>query len=141
MARKSFEYNDLPMPGISQKFPLHSHPAEMEPLLPGEHRLGPLLEQAHDLMRSASRLAGMCQPEALLGLRDLLRAMHSYYSNKIEGQHTLPAEIEQALRNDYASDADKARRQRLALPTWPPKPAWNCTRRNGTGTASGRHAC
>jgi hypothetical protein len=40
--------------------------------------------------------------------------MNSYYSNKIEGQHTLPLEIEQALRNDYAKDADKARRQRLA---------------------------
>ncbi|GHC99104.1 hypothetical protein GCM10007320_55390 [Pseudorhodoferax aquiterrae] len=103
------------MPPISQKFALYSHPSEMEPLLPGEHRLGPLLEQAHDLMRSGGRLAGMCQPEALRGLRSQLRAMHSYYSNKIEGQHTLPAEIEQALRNDYASDADKARRQRLAL--------------------------
>ncbi|WP_326542129.1 hypothetical protein [Pseudorhodoferax sp.] len=50
------------MASISQKFSFYSHPAEMEPLLPGEHRLGPLLEQAHDLMRSAGRLAGMCQP-------------------------------------------------------------------------------
>lgn len=41
--------------------------------------------------------------------------MNSYYSNKIEGQHTLPLEIEQALHDDYAQDADKARRQRLAL--------------------------
>jgi Fic family protein len=45
----------------------------------------------------------------------MLRAMNSYYSNRIEGQHTLPLEIEQALRNDYSLDADKARRQRLAL--------------------------
>lgn len=87
----------------------------MEPLLPGAHRLGPLLEQAGDLIRAADQLAGMCQPGALSGLRALLRAMASYYSNKIEGQHTLPLEIEQALRNDYAADADKARRQRLAL--------------------------
>ena len=99
----------------SQKFQLYTHPAEMEPLLPGEHRLAPLLEQAHDLIRSADRLAGMCQPGALVGLRRLLRAMNSYYTNRIEGQHTLPLEIEQALRNDYASDADRARRQRLAL--------------------------
>jgi Fic family protein len=48
-------------------------------------------------------------------LRTLLRAMNSYYSNKIEGQHTLPLELEQALRNDYSQDADKARRQRLAV--------------------------
>lgn len=99
----------------SQKFQLYNHPSEMEPLLPGEHRLGPLLERAHDLIRSADRLAGMCQPGALSGLRGLLRAMNSYYTNRIEGQHTLPMEIEQALRNDYAPDADKARRQRLAL--------------------------
>ena len=99
----------------SQPFHLYDSPSQMEPLLPGEHRLGPLLEQAHDLIRRADQLSGLCQPEALGGLRRLLRAMNSYYSNKIEGQHTLPLEIEQALRNDYAKDADKARRQRLAL--------------------------
>lgn len=103
------------MKGKSQKFPFFDDPAQMEPLLPGEHRLGGLLEQAHDLIRSADQLAGKCQPGALQGLRGLLRAMNSYYSNRIEGQHTLPAEIEQALRNNYAADADKARRQRLAL--------------------------
>jgi Fic family protein len=99
----------------SQTFPLYDHPAQMEPLLPGEQRLAPLLEQAHDLFRRADRLSGLCQPGALAGLRGLLRAMNSYYSNKIEGQHTLPLEIEQALHNHYAQDADKARRQRLAL--------------------------
>lgn len=103
------------MQAKSQNFQLYDHPAQMEPLLPGEHRLAPLLEQAHDLFRRADRLSGLCQPGALSGLRGLLRAMNSYYSNKIEGQHTLPLEIEQALRNDYAQDADKARRQRLAL--------------------------
>jgi Fic family protein len=103
------------MGGKSQKFELHDHPAQMEPLLPGEHKLGPLLERAHDLQRAADRLAGLCQPGALVDLRVLLRAMNSYYSNKIEGQHTLPLELEQALRNDYSQDADKARRQRLAL--------------------------
>jgi Fic family protein len=51
----------------------------------------------------------------LSDLRLLLRSMNSYYSNRIEGQHTLPLEIEQALRNDYSQDQDKARRQRLAV--------------------------
>ena len=99
----------------SQTFPLYDHPSQMEPLLPADHRLGPLLEQAHDLIRQSERLAGWSQANALPGLRRLLRAMNSYYSNKIEGQHTLPLDIEQALRNDYAQDADLARRQRLAL--------------------------
>lgn len=103
------------MASKSQKFQLYDHPAQMEPLLPAEHKLGPLLELAHDLQRAADRLAGLCQPGALADLRVLLRAMNSYYSNKIEGQHTLPLEIEQALHNDYSHDADRARRQRLAL--------------------------
>ncbi len=99
----------------SQKFQLYDHPAQMEPLLPSEARLAPALERAHDLIRQADRLAGWNAGGAPSGLKLMLRAMNSYYSNKIEGQHTLPLEIEQALRNDYASDADKARRQRLAL--------------------------
>lgn len=99
----------------SQKFELYDHPQQMEPLLPSEAALGSVLERAHDLIRQADRLSGWGRAGGLSDLRQLLRAMNSYYSNKIEGQHTLPLEIEQALRNDYAQDADKARRQRLAL--------------------------
>ena len=79
---------------ISQAFALYDHPSQMEPLLPAEHRLGPLLERAHDLIRHSERLAGWSPAGALPGLRRLLRAMNSYYSNKIEGQQTLPLEIE-----------------------------------------------
>ncbi len=96
----------------SQKFVFYQDPSQMEPLLPSEGQLGPLLERASDLQRAVPDLAAS---GALPELRKLLRAMNSYYSNKIEGQHTFPFEIEQALRNDYSSDADKARRQRLAL--------------------------
>ena len=126
------------MSSKSQKFQMFDHPALMEPLLPAEHRLAGLLEQAHDLIRHADQLSGKCQPGALLGLRTLLRAMNSYYTNRIEGQHTLPVEIEQALRHDYSADADKARRQRLAVahmaaeqaleqrwPQWTPQQIWS----------------
>ena len=41
--------------------------------------------------------------------------MNSYYSNRIEGQHTRPLELEQALRKDFSADAKLAARQRLAL--------------------------
>ncbi len=126
------------MSSKSQKFQMFDHPAQMEPLLPAEHRLAGLLEQAHDLIRHADQLSGKCQPGALPGLRMLLRAMNSYYTNRIEGQHTLPVEIEQALRHDYSADADKARRQRLAVahmaaeqaleqrwPQWTPQQIWS----------------
>ena len=71
-----------------------------------------MLAKAHDLARAATALAG--QPIAG-ELRGLLRAMNSYYSNRIEGQHTRPHELEQALRKDFSSDAKLAARQRLAL--------------------------
>jgi len=100
------------VPAKSQKFAFYDDPVQMEPLLPGERALPPLLEQAHDLQREALKLAGASAPAEL---RVLLRAMNSYYSNRIEGQHALPIDIERALRNDYSADADKARRQRLAL--------------------------
>lgn len=41
--------------------------------------------------------------------------MNSYYSNRIEGQHTRPAEIERALHQDFDADVVLARKQRLAL--------------------------
>ena len=50
---------------MSQEFLLYDHPAQMEPLLPGEHRLGPLLERSHDMIRLGERLA-TAQVSALL---------------------------------------------------------------------------
>jgi Fic family protein len=41
--------------------------------------------------------------------------MNSYYTNRIEGQHTRPLEIEQALARNFSGNADLAARQRLAL--------------------------
>lgn len=91
---------------------LYDSPHQFEPLLPRQAQLEPLLAQAHDLSRAALAMAGQPVPQ---GLRSLLRAMNSYYSNRIEGQHTRPLELEQALHHDFSSDAKLAARQRLAL--------------------------
>jgi Fic family protein len=92
--------------------PLYDAPHQFEPLMPSAQRAEPLLAKAHDLARSAGRLAGVSiAPE----LRGLLRAMNSYYSNRIEGQHTRPHELEQALRQDFSHDAALQARQRLAI--------------------------
>ncbi len=48
-------------------------------------------------------------------LSQRLRAMNSYYTNKIEGQHTKPAEIERAIKNDFNADAALAKKQRVAI--------------------------
>ncbi len=90
---------------------MYDSPHQFTPLLPSEARLAPLLAKAHDLTRESLAVPG--QPAA--ELRTLLRSMNSYYSNRIEGQHTRPLELEQALRKDFSSDAKLAARQRLAL--------------------------
>src|SRR5262245_10809097 len=41
--------------------------------------------------------------------------MNSYFTNKIEGQHTRPADIERALQQQFDADKKQAQRQRLAL--------------------------
>ena len=85
---------------------------QFEPLLPGPKRQQPLLAKAHDLARAATQLAGLpVAPE----LRALLRGMNSYCTNRIEGQHTRPHEIEPALRKNFSGDAGLAARQRLAV--------------------------
>jgi Fic family protein len=91
---------------------LYTSPQQFEPLLPGALAEELLLAKAHDLAQLATRLAGRVVP---LELRALLRGMNSYYTNRIEGQHTRPSEIAQALRQDYSANLDLARRQRLAL--------------------------
>ncbi len=85
---------------------------QFEPLIPSDARLEPLLAKAHDLSRVATLLAGTRVPPELRGL---LRNMNSYYTNRIEGQHTRPHEIDLALRQDFSQDAVLAAKQRLAV--------------------------
>jgi Fic family protein len=91
---------------------LYSSPHQFEPLMPSPAAQEPLLAKAHDLALAASTLAN--HPIAQ-HLRGLLRVMNSYYTNRIEGQHTRPSELEQALRQDYSNDARLAAKQRLAV--------------------------
>jgi Fic family protein len=85
---------------------------QFEPLLPADAHLELLLGKAHELSRAATLLAGTRAPSEL---RALLRSMNSYYTNRIEGHHTRPHEIDQALRKDFSKDAKLAANQRLAV--------------------------
>lgn len=91
---------------------MYTQADQFEPLLPADARMEPLLAKAHDLSRAASTLAGTSVPPEL---RSLLRSMNAYYTNRIEGQHTRPHEIDQALRQDFSKDAVLAAKQRLAV--------------------------
>jgi Fic family protein len=88
---------------------------QFQPLYPEERVLAPLLEQAAALMSDCHRLGGQAGESIIRALRPRLRAMNSYYTNKIEGQQTRPADIERALRQDFDADAALARKQRLAV--------------------------
>ena len=100
---------------VSQKIQRYDAPHQFEPLMPEEGRMGPLLERASDLTRAATALGTVSGKAAQLELRALLRSMNSYYTNRIEGEHTRPSDIERALHQDYSANADLARKQRLAV--------------------------
>jgi Fic family protein len=97
----------------SQPIDHYDHPSHFEPLLPGAHLMGPLLERASDVTRAATALGASAGAQA--ELRALLRSMNSYYTNRIEGEHTRPSDIERALQQDFSANADLARKQRLAV--------------------------
>lgn len=94
---------------------MYDHPSQFEPLLPSEQLAEHVLSLSHDLRTEAARLGGACQSGVTQDLARLLRSMNSYYSNKIEGEHTRPIEIERALKQNFSDDAEKARLQRLAV--------------------------
>ena len=94
---------------------LYYHPAHFEPLLPGGELLGCLAQRAKPAIEASLRLQGALTADTRAELRELVRAMNSYYSNRIEGQSTHPLNIERALRQDFSERPDIAKRQRIAL--------------------------
>lgn len=87
----------------------------IEPVLPMEAEQLPLMEAAADLRTEVARLLPGIGTASREALALLLRAMNSYYSNKIEGQHTYPADLELALQQQFSADQDVRRRQELAI--------------------------
>lgn len=87
---------------------------QMEPMLPQAKELEALLSLASELRVKAIKLTANPLPGLSKSLSIILRSMNSYYTNKIEGQHTLPADIESALNNQYSTNQDTARKQRIA---------------------------
>ncbi len=85
-----------------------------EPLLPDSGVSQALLGQAQALVAESHRLEAAARGLSV-ALGPLLRAMNSYYTNRIEGQHTRPHDIERALARDFDADKEQARKQRLAV--------------------------
>jgi Fic family protein len=83
-------------------------------LLPAQ-RLGELSEATRRIFEKSAGLKASASPQARAALREIVRSMNSYYSNRIEGQGTHPANIERALRRDFSDRPDVAKGQRVAL--------------------------
>ena len=93
---------------------VYDQPHQFEPLLPAQ-QLDELREATRRVFEKSSALKAASSPEARDALREIVRSMNSYYSNRIEGQGTHPANIERALRHDFSDRPDVARGQRVAL--------------------------
>ena len=78
-------------------------------------QLDALQSRAAAICQDATELSGVAHPATQESLRELVRAMNSYYSNRIEGQSTSPLNIERALKQEFSQESDTARLQRLAL--------------------------
>lgn len=93
---------------------LYSSPHQFEPLLP-QKEVAKLHERSQAIVNRSIGLGERAHPTTRLALRELLRAMNSYYSNLIEGQGTTPHNIERALHKDFSKKPDVARLQRIAV--------------------------
>jgi len=86
-----------------------------QPLFPEDRVLEAPLEKAGLLASRARELLARSRGPVGLALAPLLRSMNSYYSNKIEGQHTTPTSIENALKLDWSSDQNEYKKQLMAV--------------------------
>lgn len=85
----------------------------MTPMMPSGEGL--LEDLARDVLARSAKLSGMLAPRSQVGVIELIRLINSYYSNLIEGRNTHPAEIERAMRSDYAAEPAKRNLQLESL--------------------------
>lgn len=92
---------------------MYDHPRQMEPMFPRESP--ELVNLAMEVYRKSASLDDLLHPVTRKEVTRLLRHINSYYSNRIEGEHTTPADIERAVKKEYSRDENKKRLQMLSL--------------------------
>lgn len=93
---------------------MYESPHQFEPLWPSDRQLADVQPCAERIVAASLRLTAAAHETTRGALRELVRSMNSYYSNRIEGQGTHPRNIERALVNDFSPRPDIARLQRIA---------------------------
>ncbi|WP_343730549.1 Fic family protein [Duganella sp.] len=94
---------------------MYSSPHQFEPILLSERQLETVIPLSERIVTTSVKLSAATHATTRATLRELVRQMNSFYSNRIEGQSTHPRNIERALHNDFSDRPDEARLQRIAL--------------------------
>jgi Fic family protein len=74
-----------------------------------------LISLAEEVWIDSAKLSSIYSPQLLEGIRELLRKVNSYYSNRLESEGTHPVDIERAMRKDFDVDEKKRNLQQLSL--------------------------
>jgi len=74
-----------------------------------------LISLAEEIWIKSSKLSSIYSPHILKSIKELLRKVNSYYSNRLESEGTHPVDIERAMRQDFDVDEKKRNLQQLSL--------------------------
>lgn len=74
-----------------------------------------ILNKAESIIIESAKLTGNLNIHVINAIKDNLRTINSYYSNKIESEGTHPIDIERAMKNDFSQDDKKKSMQQLSL--------------------------
>lgn len=88
---------------------------QFEPTLPSDRLWAELHPIAENIVVASVKLTGKAHSTTRTAIRELVRQMNSYYSNRIEGQSTHPINIAKALEDKFSQQPDEARLQRIAI--------------------------
>ena len=74
-----------------------------------------LFEKSESVCIKSAGLIGSHTPQLLDAVREILRVVNSYYSNKIESEGTHPIDIEKAFKKDFSADSQEHKLQLLSI--------------------------
>lgn len=74
-----------------------------------------ILNKAEKIIIESAKLTGNLNIHVINAIKENLRTINSYYSNKIESEGTHPIDIERAMKNDFSQDDKKKSMQQLSL--------------------------
>ena len=74
-----------------------------------------ILNKAENIIIESAKLTGNLNIHLINSIKENLRTINSYYSNKIESEGTHPIDIERAMKNDFSQDDKKKSMQQLSL--------------------------